>query len=378
MNDAAIVVTGIGLRAPGATGLDAFWSLMNAPEARHPAPLQLGLPLRNPLAFAAGDVAGPAPSRATRLAQAALHDALAAAGLPDGRDAGLFIGTALGSIDAFEAGSADNRYGLAAELAAALGVAGPVEVTSTACASSLYALGAALDRLRAGELDVALAGGVELCCRIGHGCFNRLGALDPERCRPFDRARQGTVFGEGAAFLVLERASHARRRGLREPWITVEGFGWSCDAHHLTAPEPGGAAMLAAMQEALARAGRSHDEVDVVVPHGTGTALNDEVEARCLAALLGARVGDVPLLPVKALIGHTAGAAGAFGCVAAALMLQRGQVPGNAWLDEAAFPELCLPRRPHALQRARTALVNAYAFAGNNASVLMGARDHAS
>lgn len=377
-----IVVTGIGLRAPDASKLSDFWEVMNAPAIRRPAEIDLGVALRNSSAFRAQDGTGEAASRATRLAEAALRDALHDAALPDGDGAGLFLGTSLGNIDLFESGGQDvdtdmaGRYALCGALAGSVGINGPVEVVSTACASSLYAIGAALDRLRNKEMDIAVAGGVELCCRIGHACFNRLGALDPERCRPFDAHRRGTAFGEGAAFLVLEREEHALARGLTGPWITVDGFGWSCDAHHITAPSPGGATMLAAAQDALARAGRRADDIAVVLPHGTGTAHNDEVEAACLETLLGERLGEVPLFPLKALIGHTAAAAGVFGCIAAALILKHGTVPGNAWLDEPAFPGLCLPEHPVALPGAASALVNAYAFGGNNASILMGTTAH--
>jgi 3-oxoacyl-(acyl-carrier-protein) synthase len=202
-----------------------------------------------------------------------------------------------------------------------------------------------------------------------------MGALDPQRCRPFARDRLGTVFGEGAAALVLESAEHASARGVSTVYARVAGAGWSCDAYHPTAPEPAGTQIARAMADALTDAGASVDQVGCVVPHGTGTELNDRIESDAITGVLGMRTPEIPLYSLKALIGHTGGAAGAMAAVAATLILHRGTVPGNVtmaeqdpgcavWLPQAATP-----------LAGRYAMINAYAFGGNNISlVLDGAR----
>src|SRR5215218_6362853 len=139
------------------------------------------------------------------------------------------------------------------------------------------------------------------------------------------------VTGEGAAALVLESGAHlARRGGAGDGYADVEGHGWSCDGHHPTAPEPGAEQLTRALREALASAGVSPAGVGAVLPHRAGIAVNDTAENAALAAVLGARAGETPVLAVKAVLGHTAGAAGAFGCLTAALAVRHGVLPPNS------------------------------------------------
>nr|WP_245737943.1 beta-ketoacyl synthase N-terminal-like domain-containing protein [Streptomyces sparsogenes] len=282
-------------------------------------------------------------------------------------------------------------FPVASAVGAWLGAQGANTCLSNACAASGYALSLAADLIRSGEADVVVAGGSEAYSRVGLACFNRLGAIDPERCRPFAADRRGTVFGEGAAVLVLESAEHARRRGVKTVYARLAGTGWSCDAHHATAPEPGGAQIERAMREALREAGALPDpgtagaatgpgavpggaeagRLGFVVPHGTGTELNDVVEVRTLAAVLGAAAPLTPLYSLKALLGHTGGAAGAFAALAAALVLHHGTLPPNVPVG-ALDPE-CeapLPTAPTPVT-APYGLVNAYAFGGNNVSLVL-------
>jgi 3-oxoacyl-(acyl-carrier-protein) synthase len=207
-------------------------------------------------------------------------------------------------------------------------------------------------------------------------CFNRLGALDPERCRPFDAARRGTIFGEGAALMVLESESHARSRGWDRHYGVIEGTGWSCDGHHATAPEGEARQVVRAMKTALTEAEVEPEDVGCVIPHGTGTPLNDVVESRALHQALGPAAENLPVYSLKALLGHTGGAAGAFGLLTAALILDRGVIPPNMPLDE-PDPEcaLELPAGEPLAAEPEHVLVNAYAFGGNNISVVVGRGD---
>jgi 3-oxoacyl-[acyl-carrier-protein] synthase II len=243
-----------------------------------------------------------------------------------------------------------------------------------ACAASAYAITVAMDMIRSGEADVVLAGGAEGPTRVGMGAFNRLGAADPVRCRPFDRRRQGTVFGDGAAMLVLESAQRAANRGATG-YAEFLGAAWSCDAHHPTAPDPDATQVIRGMRHALAQAGLAATDIGAVVPHGTGTPSNDQVESRALREVFGDHCARLPLLNLKGAIGHTAGVAGAFGCLAAALMIRLGRVPASATPDEQDPDcDVWIPRTSVALTWP-TVLVNAYAFGGNNASLVLTAAE---
>jgi 3-oxoacyl-[acyl-carrier-protein] synthase II len=202
------------------------------------------------------------------------------------------------------------------------------------------------------------------------GSFDRLGAADPVRCRPFDRNRAGTMFGEGSAMIVLEAAGHARRRGAR-PYAELAGAAWSCDAHHLTAPDPSGGQIIRAMTEALADAKLDLADVACVIPHGTGTPLNDAVESQALNTMFGDRIRELPLFSLKAMIGHTSGVAGAFACLTAALMLRHRESPANFPIDQDPECDVWLPQgRPVPLD-APAVLINTYAFGGNNTSLVV-------
>src|ERR1019366_1380139 len=187
-------------------------------------------------------------------------------------------------------------------------------VTATACASGATAIGTALDLLRDGRCDVVITGGTEAgVSPLIVTDFAQMGALsrrlsEPEAAsRPFDADRDGFVIGEGSGILVLERESDALARGARV-MAKVAGYGASADAHHMTAPDPEGTGVLRALSAALAGAGVAPDEVDHVNAHGTSTLLNDAVEARVLAKLLGTRAA---VTSTKGVGGHTLGAAGA-------------------------------------------------------------------
>src|SRR5439155_1592257 len=167
----------------------------------------------------------------------------------------------------------------AASVSHALGIYGTQATFSTACSSSALAVALAADAIRRGEARIALALGADGLCRLTYAGFDALQALDPDRCRPFDRDRRGLSLGEGAAALVLEDAEHARARGVRAR-AAVLGHGTATDAHHPTAPHPEGRGALAALRTALAAAELPPEAIDYVNAHGTGvvSALGHGVE----------------------------------------------------------------------------------------------------
>jgi 3-oxoacyl-(acyl-carrier-protein) synthase len=392
-----VLVTGLGAVSCLGSGADALWrglgsghsapSKVADPRANFALPIMYRIPddavPQEPVRFA-GAPLGPTSRLALQAAREAVRDA--APGPQDPSRVAVVVGTAMGDHRlreerraAWSDGGAEadddavedcTDFAAASAVADELGGHGPVTTVANACAASGYAVAVAADMIRAGEADLALVGGAESYTRVALANFNRMGGIDPERCRPFDARRKGTVFGEGAAFLVLESETRADCRGAR-PYARVAATGWSCDGHHLTAPEPGGAQIQLALLRALAQARVRPDEVACVIPHGTGTELNDVVESQALRAVFGGHCDDLPLYSAKAMLGHTAGAAGALAIATTALILRHGSIPPNPPSEE---PDprcpVWLPEQPRPLE-GRYAMANAYAFGGNNVSVLL-------
>ena len=257
---------------------------------------------------------------------------------------------------------------IAGFVASELGLAGVNAMIPAACAAGSYALAHAFDVLRAGRADVMLAGGADSFSRITYTGFARLGAIAPEVCQPFDRDRKGMIPGEGAAVLVLETLDRAFERG-RTPYAEVTGYGLSCDAHHMTAAHPEGAAK--AMFGALSDSGRKPEDVGYISAHGTGTPTNDRLETRAVKKVFGDAAYGVPMSSIKSMIGHTMGAASAIEAAVCALAVATDHVPPTAHFRE-PDPECdldCVPNEARA-QRVDVAMNNAYAFGGNNASVI--------
>lgn len=379
MTSRPCVISGLGQVSTLGTGVAAFWHGLHRRDSQPTPTPDPWAKVRHSLLY---QVSAPEPDRVSRFARAAAEQALADAGrtggpvTPDPDRFAVVLGTTLGDAAPVErarvgllprpAGTG-SPYAVAGRLADQLGARAGGTVIANACAASGYAISVGADLIRSGEVDVVLAGGTEGYSRVALACFNRMGAVDPVRCRPFDRLRAGTVFGEGAAMVVLEAADHLHRRS-GAGYAELAGAGWSCDAHHVTAPEPDGAQIRRAIRQALAEAGVPADRVGCVIPHGTGTALNDAVESEAIRDLLGPAV---PAYSLKALIGHTGGAAGGFAVLAAALILQHRATPPNRPLAE-PDPQcrLALPTRDGPLSTP-SVLVNAYAFGGNNVSLLL-------
>jgi 3-oxoacyl-[acyl-carrier-protein] synthase II len=247
---------------------------------------------------------------------------------------------------------------------------------STACASGANAIGEARRMIRSGGADVVLAGGTEAAITsTTMAAFARMGALstrndDPARAsRPFDRDRDGFVMGEGAAFLVLERWEVAERRGatiLGE----LAGYGATCDAHHITAPQPDGSGAVACMRQALDDAGLTAEEIGHVNAHGTSTPLNDLAESEALVKVFGP--DGPPVTSTKGVTGHLVGAAGAVEAVLGLLSAAAGQVPPTANLDE-LDPEMhvdVVSGQPRAIAPAAV-LSNSFGFGGHNATLVL-------
>lgn len=409
-----VVITGLGWVTPLGDGLAEGFEALCAGRSGLVAPTRHGG--GTPPVGAAGEVPeavrarlAAADAEAARLgdprtlyAAAAARNALADAGLvpAPGARAGVALASgpgvhriedlALGldpqgrlEIAAFErslprhAPDSNLRHGAhapAAFLARRHGLAGPVLAPVTACAASGQALGLALRAVRSGEVDWMLAGGADSrVTSIGLCWFALLGAAasadgsPAEACKPFDRRRTGVVVGEGAAVLVLEAEEHARARGAR---IRAElaGYGASLDAYRATAPCPDGRGAAQAMARALEDARLPAGEVGLVNAHGTGTKRNDPAEVAAIKTVFGAHARSLAVPGLKSMLGHLLSASAAVACASSVLSLETGRVPPTATLHE-PDPACDLDHVARVAQRRdlRAALVNAFAFGGNNA-----------
>lgn len=258
------------------------------------------------------------------------------------------------------------------------GAKGPIITSAAACASGNYALVEARRLLLLDEAVALIAGGTESGTKpLTFAALGRMGALsrrndDPQHaCRPFDKNRDGFVYGEGAAVMVVETEEHARQRGARI-YAEIAGGAITGDAYHITAPDPSGDGAARAMQLALERAGMQPGEIDCIFAHGTGTKLNDVTETKAIKQVFGQHAYKVPITATKSMLGHTLGAAGAVSALAAVLSIRDGIIPPTTNL-ETPDPECDLDYVPHVARRqpVRAAMVNGFGFGGQNVAVII-------
>lgn len=395
-----IAVTGLGLVTPIGAGHDEVWqALLSGRSGIAPVEsfdtsaynVHLGAEVRG---FAPEPYVRrldpAAMGRASRFAVAAARMALDDAGIGEGEvvpeRAGVAMGTTSGEPleverldDRILSDSVDQvgaefigRYPchlIAAHVAREFGFCGVNTMLPAACAAGNYAIAFAVDTLRAGRADLMLAGGADAFSRITYSGFYRLGAIAPERCQPFDRHRKGMIPGEGAAILVLEPLERALERGAHI-YAELAGYGLSCDAHHMTAAHPEGDGAARAMTRALADAGLLPEEIGYISAHGTGTPTNDRLETIAVKRVFGPAAPRIPMSSVKAMIGHTMGAASAIEAAVCALAVSTDCIPPTMNLEEPDDDLDYVPNQARELT-VRTAMNNAYAFGGNNASVIL-------
>ncbi|MFZ5626510.1 MAG: beta-ketoacyl-[acyl-carrier-protein] synthase family protein [Bacillota bacterium] len=265
----------------------------------------------------------------------------------------------------------------AVKLAQLAGVQGPVKTYMAACASGTLTIGEAYWLIKSGQIPVVIIGGAEapLVPSLFAGtCAVRAMSSRPcppsEACCPFDARRDGYVMGEGAAFLVLEAAEHARARGAR-PLALLRGFGQTCDAYHLTAPRPDGSALARAISLALQEGGITPAELGYINAHGTSTPLNDKIETLALKQALGSAAYKTPISSSKSMTGHLLGAAGAVEAVITILALRQQWLPPTINLKE-PDPDCDLDYIPNVGRKAELefALSLSAGFGGHNGVVL--------
>jgi 3-oxoacyl-[acyl-carrier-protein] synthase II len=342
--------------------------------------------------------------RSTVLGLGAAHEAVAHAGIDFAREdperCGVVIGSGIGGIETIETGlNALTNKGptrvspftvprlmvnaTAGNVSIRYGLQGPASAHATACASAGHAFGDAMGYIRRGECDVMLVGGVEAAITpLCIAAFSSMKALstrnnEPEKAsRPFDRGRDGFVMAEGAAIFVLEELEHARARGATI-YAEMVGFGNSCDAGHITAPDPEGNGAARSMKWALRDAGLIPDQVDYINAHGTSTPLGDDAEVAAVLRVFGGHArrsagGRLLMSSTKSMHGHALGASGAIEMIACLHAARDGVIPPTINLDDPdpAF-DIDLVAHESRERPVKVVMNNTFGFGGHNTTLLL-------
>ena len=403
-----VVVTGLGVVAPNGIGTEAFWQnlvhgvtgidrITRFDASRHDCKI-------------AGEVKGFDPlnyieKKEVKKMDLFIHYAFASAvmAIDDAQlkieeaergRIGVFVGTGMGGIPALEEShnalleKGPGRISpffipsiitnlASGHIAMRYGVRGPNSCVSTACATGNHAIGDSFELIRREAADVMVAGGGEAVITpltiAGFSAMKALSTRNNEHhraSRPFDKARDGFVMGEGAGILILEELEHAVRRGARI-YAELVGYGMSADAYHITAPEPDGIGAIASMRLALEDAGLKPEAVDYINAHGTSTPVGDVAETKAIKQVFGDHAYRLAVSSIKSMTGHLLGAAGGVESLATVLSIHLGLIPPTINYDD-PDPECDLDYVPNKARQAdvRVALTNSFGFGGTNATLV--------
>ncbi len=383
-----VVVTGIGVVSPCGIGIDDFWSGLLGP-----APVGLRrIEDFDPEPYFENAKEARRTDRFAQFALAATDEAMRMAGTIDGDPArqGVWIGTGIGGLTTLEDQVLVHEHkgprrvspfmvpmlmanAASAAVSMKYGWQGPCENTCTACAAGTQSIGNAYRLITSGRCDAVVTGSSEATmtptCIAG---FTNMTAMASDGLSmPFDRDRHGFVLAEGSGILVLEELDSARRRGATI-LAEIMGAASNADAHHITAPSPGGIGAITCMRSAVADAGLELSDIRHVNAHGTSTPLNDAAEAAAITELFGP--GAVPVTSLKGVTGHSLGAAGALEAVGAVLTIQRRVIPPTAGFttpDPDMAPIDLVVGEPRPWEPGPV-LSNSFGFGGHNGCVVIG------
>ena len=403
-----VVVTGLGITSPLGTGLEKNWDALTNGRSGI-APITHFDATDFPVKFA-GEIRDLnlddfIDKKEARKMDLFIHYAVAAAamaitdsGLEINEDnaerVGVVVGSGMGglpSIEKYHGAFIDGGYrkispffipmsiiNLAAgQISIKHGAKGPNIAPVSACATGTHAIGDAFRMIQRGDADAVISGGSEsTVCPLGIGGFSVMKALstrndDPVAAsRPFDKNRDGFVMGEGSGIVVLEEYESAKKRGARI-YAEVLGYGLTADAHHLTAPSPGGEGAARCMQMALDTAGLNPEDVDYINAHGTSTPFNDLYETMAIKSVFGDHARKLMISSTKSMTGHLLGAAGGVEAIFSLLAMTRGVIPPTINYNE-PDPECDLDYVPNEARQAdvKVAISNSLGFGGTNATIL--------
>ncbi|MFA5008426.1 MAG: beta-ketoacyl-[acyl-carrier-protein] synthase family protein [Candidatus Omnitrophota bacterium] len=261
-------------------------------------------------------------------------------------------------------------YMVAANLCNVLGLSSSVFTLSCACAAGNYAISLAYERIKCGQEQIVLAGGVDYFSLGTFAGLYRFFSIAPLKCQPFDKNRKGLIPAEGAGMLVLESLSSAKKRGAHI-YAEILGYGTSCDAYHPVVPLEDG--VYACMEDALRNSGLSINDIDYINAHGTGTVPNDKIECAAIKKLFGSKLyKKIPVSSIKSMLGHAMGAASSIEAISCCLTLQNGIIPPtiNYETPDAECDIDCVPNEKR-LKKIRVLLNNAFGFGGMNCSLAL-------
>jgi len=405
-----VVITGLGVISPVGNDVASFWQSLKegksgvgpitsfdatafdsriAAEVKNFDPTQYGISLK--------DVKRTA--KFVQFAVAAAKQAVESSGLnldQEDRDRiGVIIGSGIGSLHTIEEEHkillakgpsrlspflipmliVNEASGLVAIIH---GLKGPNSCVATACASGSHAIGEAYRAILYGDADVMVTGGTESCIvPTSVGGFCALRALsttndNPQKAsRPFDLNRNGFVMAEGCGLVVLETLEHAQKRNAQILGEIV-GFGWTCDAYHITAPDPDGQGAARAMINALKDARMDPSQIDYINAHGTSTKLNDKIETLSMKKAFGQSVKKVMISSIKSMTGHLLGAAGGVEFLTCCLVIKDGVIPPTINYEH-PDPDCDLDYVPNTARKAPVSacMSNSLGFGGHNASLIV-------
>lgn len=403
-----VVITGLGIISPVGTGLEKFWTSMatgvsGIKRIKRFDPANFNTKI-------AGEVTDFEPTRYMDRKEARRMDrftqfAVAASGMAiedasldlesEDRDRiGVILGSGTGGMETleeqakvlFEKGPGRVSPVFVPMMIANMGAGqvaikyclrGPNTTTVSACASSSNAIGDAFKMLQYGRADVMITGGAEAAVTpLAMAGFIQMKAMstrneEPEKAsRPFDLGRDGFVIGEGSAILVLETLEHAQERGARI-YAEIVGYGSTCDAYHMTAPDPEGHGAANSMKEALEDAGIELSEVDYINAHATATPLGDKAETLAIKKVFGAHAAKVAISSTKSMTGHLLGASGGLEAMVCILAIYYGIIPPTINYEQ-PDPDCDLDYVPNVARKAvvDVALSNSFGFGGHNATLV--------
>ncbi|MGR3309555.1 MAG: beta-ketoacyl-[acyl-carrier-protein] synthase family protein [Candidatus Brocadiales bacterium] len=256
-------------------------------------------------------------------------------------------------------------------IAIEFGFKGPNTIIPTACAAGNYAIGYAYDLIKLGRTDYMIAGGSDPFSKVAFTGFERLAAIAPNICQPFDKNRKGMLIGEGAGILLLESLESAMRRNATI-YAEIIGYGLSCDSYHITIPQPEGDGVVSSLKKSLKNANIKPEDVQYISAHGTGTIANDKAETISIKKVFGKHSDRLLVSSIKSMIGHTMGAASAIEAITCALVVKHDVIPPTINY-ETKDPECDLNYVPNVKHECRVniALNTAYAFGGNNSCLVI-------
>jgi 3-oxoacyl-[acyl-carrier-protein] synthase II len=410
MKRVRVVITGLGAITPLGNSKDELWDglihgrsgirrITRFDASGMPCQIAGEIPAFDPVDYMEKKVARRIP-RSAQIALAAAMQSMGDADLPeimpDPERSGIVFGTAMGGIDAVVKNVdilREQGYGRLNPFALPAGIPnlaafvmarefqclGPNATITTACATGTQAIGEAAELIRRGAAAVVICGGTEALIQdFSIGGFSAMRALptsyneQPSRAsRPFDADREGFVFSEGAAVLIVEELTHALRRGVRI-YAEVVGAASSADGYHVAAPDPEAAGPARAMRWALKNACLAPTEIDYINAHGSSTPLNDFTETRAIKAVFGDHAYQVPISSTKSMLGHAMGASGALEALACAMAIQNNLIPPTINY-ETPDPDCDLDYVPNQARQIQvdTTLSNSFGLGGQNACLVL-------